>query len=65
MKIDEEMLQNAIVRINELQNEIREQCRQTEGAQEYVQEQLKCYREYVKLRQTKKQTLELRESNKE
>ena len=43
-------MQSAIVRINELQNEIKEQSKQIEGAQKYVDEQLKLFKQDMALR---------------
>ena len=43
-------MQNAIVRINELQNEIKKQSKQIEGADKYIKEQLKLYKESIELR---------------
>ena len=43
-------MQNAIVRINELQNEIKEQAKSIEGAQKYVEQQLSLYKEDKALR---------------
>ena len=43
-------MQNAIVRINELQNEIKEQSKSVEGAQQYIEQQLKLFRQDEALR---------------
>ena len=50
MKIDEKIMQSAIVRINELQNEIKKRYKDIDGAQQYVKEQLKLYEEDSALR---------------
>ncbi len=43
-------MQNAIVRINELQNEIKDQSKSVEGAQQYIEQQLKLFRQDESLR---------------
>ena len=43
-------MQNAIVRINELQNEIKEQSKNIEGAQIYIEKQVELYKQDEALR---------------
>lgn len=43
-------MQNAIVRINELQDEIKRQAHSIEGADEYVQKQMKLFNESEEMR---------------
>ena len=43
-------MQNAIVRINELQEEIKEQSKNIEGAQQYIDTQVKLYKQDEALR---------------
>ena len=43
-------MQNAIVRINELQNEIKEQSKSVKGSQQYIEQQVKLYKEDKALR---------------
>ncbi|MAC83386.1 MAG: hypothetical protein CL624_04555 [Arcobacter sp.] len=50
MTFDTQFMQNAITRINELQEEIIEKSKQIEGSEEYIQEKLKLYEEDEKLR---------------
>ena len=51
MTFDTQFMQNAITRINELQQEIIEKSKQIQGSEEYVQEKLRLYEEDEKLRQ--------------
>ena len=43
-------MQNAIVRINELQNEIKEQSKSVKGSQQYIEQQVKLYKQDEALR---------------
>ena len=43
-------MQKAIIRINELQNEVIEKSKQIEGAEAYVQQRLALFDQYQKLR---------------
>ena len=43
-------MQNAIVRINELQEEIKVQSRSIEGSQKYIEQQVKLYKQDEALR---------------
>ena len=43
-------MQNAIVRINELQDEMKRQAQSVEGADKYVQEQMKLFTESEAMR---------------
>lgn len=43
-------MQKAIIRINELQNEVIEKSKQIEGAEAYVQQRLALFDAYQKLR---------------
>lgn len=50
MKFDKKFMQNAIIRINELQQEIIEKSKTINGSQNYVEQKLKLYDEDEKLR---------------
>lgn len=50
MKLDDKLMQNAIVRINELQIEVKKQAQNIQGAEQYVEKQLKLYKEDKALR---------------
>lgn len=50
MKLDNQFMQKAIIRINELQNEVIEKSKQIEGAESYVQQRLALFDQYQKLR---------------
>lgn len=50
MKFDNQFMQNAMIRINELQNEIIEKSKKIEGAEAYVQQRLALFDQYQKLR---------------
>ena len=43
-------MQNAIVRINELQNEIKAKSKQIEGAEQYVEKQMQLFQKDMMLR---------------
>ncbi|WP_434581471.1 hypothetical protein MLC52_04890 [Sulfurimonas sp. NW15] len=45
MNFNDKFMQEAIIRINELQTEIKEKSKTIEGAQQYIQQQVKLYEE--------------------
>lgn len=63
MNFDDEFMQEAIKRINQLQKEVKDKAYKIEGAKEYIQEQIKIYekseilKKKIKLLQKKEQKL--------
>lgn len=55
MKIDKSFMQNAINRINELQQEIIDKSKTINGAENFVKEKLKLYEEDENLRKRAKE----------
>lgn len=45
MKFDEQFMKNAIIRINELQEEVATQALHIQGAQEYVKKQVELFKQ--------------------
>ena len=50
MKLDEQFMQNAIIRINELQKDMIEKSKHIKGAQQYIQKRLELYEKDEELR---------------
>ena len=62
MKIDEQFMQKAMKRINELQSEVINKSKSISGSEEFVQQKLKLYEEDEKLRAMSKE-IYLQEKN--
>lgn len=50
MKFDNQLMQNALIRINELQQEIIEKSKSISGAEDFVKQKLALYEEDEKIR---------------
>ena len=50
MKFDNQLLQNALIRINELQQEVIEKSKSISGAEDFVKQKLALYEEDEKIR---------------
>ena len=54
MKFDNQLMQNALIRINELQQEVIEKSKSINGAEDFVKQKLALYEEDEKIRQMAK-----------
>ena len=54
MKFDNQLMQNALIRINELQQEVIEKSKSISGAEDFVKQKLALYEEDEKIRQMAK-----------
>lgn len=50
MKFDNQLMQNALIRINELQQEVIEKSKSINGAEDFVKQKLALYEEDEKIR---------------
>lgn len=50
MKFDNQLMQNALIRINELQQEVIEKSKSISGAEDFVKQKLALYEEDEKIR---------------
>ena len=50
MKFDNQLMQNALIRINELQQEIIEKSKSISGAEDFIKQKLALYEEDEKIR---------------